>query len=133
MPFHPVLDALQYRDIAGGGAVIISDESTAAVGVGTDDTYGAFRLQGEKAVVLEQNAGLQGGFMGKIQMGVTLHGGIGNRIVFGAFSVHDAQKVAGGEQMHRRFGDVVLRDELLIVGAHQALVGVAAVEVTSHF
>ena len=133
MPFHPVLDALQYRDIAGGGAVIISDESTAAVGIGADDTYGAFGLQGEKTVVLQQYTGLQSCLMGKIQMGVTLHGGIGNRIVFGAFSVHDAQKVVGGEQMHRRFGDVLLRDELLIVSTHQALVGVAAVEVTSHF
>ena len=130
---HPVLDALQHRHITGRGAVIIPDESAAAVCIWPDDADGPFCLQGEKPVVLQQNTGLQCGLMGELQVRVTLHGGIGDRIVFRFFPIHDAQKVAGGEQMHRRFGDVFLRDELLIISAHQALVGVSAVEITAHF
>ena len=112
--------------------MIIPDESAATVGIGPDDADGALCLQGEKPLVLQQNAGLQGGLMGKLQVCVTLYGGIGDSIVFRSFSVHDAQKVAGREQMHRRFGDVFLRDELLIISAHQALIGIAAVEVAAH-
>ena len=65
-------------------------------------------------------------------MGITFHGGIGDSIVFRTFTIHDAQKVAGREQVHCRLSDVLLRDEFLIISAHQALVGVAAVEVTAH-
>ena len=66
-------------------------------------------------------------------MSITFHRGIGDAVIFRALVAHDTEQVTCGEEMNSSFRDVILSDKLFIIGAHQALIGVAAVEVTAHF
>ena len=125
---HGILDALQHGDIPGGGAVIVADQSGAAVGIGADHADGAnsIRVQGQQTVVFQQHAGFPGGLLGQCDMLVAFHHFVGDVIKFGCFP-HDAQHVPGGENMLGSCGDLLLGHKTLLQGFHQMLVGIAAV------
>ena len=134
MALHGVLDALQDGDIAGGGAVVVSNQSRPAVGVGADDPDGAHRLrvQGQKPVVFQQHAGLQGSLVGQGQMLRALHRLIGDGVVLAPLP-QDAQEIPGGKEPLGGNCNILLGDQPLPQGQEQTAVAVAAVQVTAVF
>ena len=98
MPGHCVLDALQNGDVSGRGAVIVADEGGAAVGVGADNADGAcrIRVEGQQAVVFQQDAGTARRSLRQSEMLLALHRLVWN-IVKLAAPAHYSQQVTGGE------------------------------------
>ena len=126
---HLILNALQHGDVAGGGAVIVANEGSPAVGVGPNHADGGqiFFAQRQDAVVFQQDDALFGGLDGVACVGFALHIGVGDIVKFGVLAVHDAQQIPGGKQTHGGLTDVCLRNQLLRQGGEQAAVGAAAV------
>ena len=130
---HGILDAFQGGDIAGRVAVVVTDQGSAAVGIGADDTDGtnSIRIQGQQAVILQQNAGSAGSFSCQIQVLFALDDFEGNVVELTAV-FHDAQHIAGSEQTLGAGGDVLFGHQTLLVSAAHMQVSIAAVQVAAH-
>ena len=70
--------------------------------------------------------------MGELQVGVALYGGVGDAVVVCVLS-HNAEKIARGKETNSCPSDVLFIDQLQLIGAHQTLIGAAAVEITACF
>ena len=130
---HRILNSFQHGDIAGRGAVIVSNQRFTAVRVRSDnaDCVQFFLTKRQRSVIFQQNHALSCHFLSQFQMLLTFHYFIRNLIVF--IFIKAAQQKSGGKKPFRCLGNFLFRNHTLLISLQQMQISYAAVYIAAGF